>query len=490
MSDQAPDLWERFRAWVFGRFGIPGLVVLACASAVLFAWTQWDKVSTWPGVSAMVELISRAPVPKTDPERFSVLVAKLNRDANDALGNQIFEVLKEFPGIQALPLDRTLARDTRMTEVMEAEAGEVARRCLQESGASVLIWGSVLDREHKIAKLFLTTSSAAQQKGKEGKQYQPEIGTTIRLPDVFWSDLAQVLLLAIASRDAEFQEGSFVADRLPPFIAGVRRLLNESRDRPGWDTDARGSTRVILADALSTLGHQSEQNAPLQEAVEAYRAALQEYTRKRMPLQWARTQNNLGITLARLARLDERESGTARLEEAVAAFRAALQEYTRKRMPLQWAWTQTNLGTALSTLGDQSGQNAPLQEAVEAFRAALQEYTRKRMPLDWAMTQNNLGITLARLARLDERESGTARLEEAVAAFRAALEELPRERVPLDWAATQTNLGTALGRLGNQSGQNAPLQEAVEARERRSHMLQYLWSFRMGSEVGGSETTR
>src|SRR3712207_6879345 len=38
-----------------------------------------------------------------------------------------------------------------------------------------------------------------------------------------------------------------------------------------------------------------------------------------------------------LARLGERESGTARLEEAVVAFRAALKELTRKRVPLQWA---------------------------------------------------------------------------------------------------------------------------------------------------------
>jgi tetratricopeptide (TPR) repeat protein len=325
MSDQAPDLWERFRAWVFGRFGVPGLIVLACASAALFAWTQGDKVSNWPGVHAIVELVSREPVPKTDPERLSVLVAKLNRDANDTLGNQIFEVLKEFSGIQALPLDRTLTSDGRMTEAMEAEAGEVARRYLQESGASVLIWGSVLDREKRNAKLFLTTSSAAQQKGEEGKQYPQEIGTTLRLPDVFWSDLAQVLRLAIASRDAEFRakEGNYVADRLPPFIAGVRRLLNDSRGRPEWDADARGSTFVVLADALQTLGDQSGQNAPLQEAVEAYRAALQERTRERVPLDWAMTQNNLGRALAMLG---ERESGTKRLEEAVEAYRAALQE--------------------------------------------------------------------------------------------------------------------------------------------------------------------
>ena len=53
----------------------------------------------------------------------------------------------------------------------------------------------------------------------------------------------------------------------------------------------------------------------------AYRAALEERTRERVPLDWATTQNNLGTALRTLG---ERESGTARLEEAVAAYRAAL----------------------------------------------------------------------------------------------------------------------------------------------------------------------
>ena len=48
-----------------------------------------------------------------------------------------------------------------------------------------------------------------------------------------------------------------------------------------------------------------------------------------------------------LEALGERESGTARLEEAVAAYRAALEERTRERVPLDWAATQNNLGNAL-----------------------------------------------------------------------------------------------------------------------------------------------
>src|SRR6202022_983665 len=98
----------------------------------------------------------------------------------------------------------------------------------------------------------------------------------------------------------------------------------------------------------STLGERENGTARLQEAVAAYRAALEEWTRDRVPLQWALTQMNLGTALARLG---ERGSGTARLEEAVAAYRAALEEWTRDRVPLYWATTQTNLGNALQTLG-------------------------------------------------------------------------------------------------------------------------------------------
>ena len=70
------------------------------------------------------------------------------------------------------------------------------------------------------------------------------------------------------------------------------------------------------------------------------------------------TQNNLGNALPRLG---ERESGTARLEEAVAAYRAALEEWTRERVPLDWATTQNNLGNALGALGERESGTARLR---------------------------------------------------------------------------------------------------------------------------------
>jgi tetratricopeptide (TPR) repeat protein len=209
--------------------------------------------------------------------------------------------------------------------------------------------------------------------------------------------------------------------------------------------------------ALYRQGNEFDDNGALREAVAAYRAALEEFTQERMPLDWATTQNNMATALRALG---TRESGTERLVEAVAAYRAALEEFTRERVPLQWATTQNNLATALRALGTRESGTERLVEAAAAYRAALEERTRERVPLDWAMAQNNLGNALCVLGT---RESGTERIVEAVAAYRAALEEFTRGRVPLQWATTQTNLGNALLVLGTRESGTERIVEAVAA---------------------------
>ena len=243
--------------------------------------------------------------------------------------------------------------------------------------------------------------------------------------------------------------------RLEQAVVAYRAALEEcTRDRVPLDW---ATTQNNLGNALLALGRRESGTARLEQAVAAFRAALEERTRDRVPLDWAMTQNNLGNALLALGR---RESGTARLEQAVAAYRAALEEMTRDRVPLDWAATQNNLGNALAALGGRESGTARLEQAVSAYRAALAERTRDRVALGWAVTQNNLGNALATLGG---RESGTAWLEQAVAAYRAALEEMTRDRVPLDWAATQTNLGAALRTLGERESGTTRLEEAVAA---------------------------
>jgi len=232
---------------------------------------------------------------------------------------------------------------------------------------------------------------------------------------------------------------------------GVNRRLEQcarTQDEKGYAHNSYGI-------ALGTLGQRESGTTRLEEAISAHRAALEEFSRERVPFKWATTQNNLGIALHTLG---ERESGTARLAEAVAAYRAALKEFSRESAAPQWATTQNNLGAALSALGERQSGTARLEEAVAAYRAALEKRTRERDPIPWATTQNNLGNALWTLG---ERESGTARLEEAVVAYRAALEVFSRKRAPLQWAATQNNLGAALLTLGQRESGTARLEEAI-----------------------------
>jgi tetratricopeptide (TPR) repeat protein len=117
--------------------------------------------------------------------------------------------------------------------------------------------------------------------------------------------------------------------------------------------------------------------------------------------------------------LGQQEGGTGRLEEAIAAYRAALKERTRERVPLDWAQTQNNLGNTFAMLGQREGGTARLEEAVAAYQVALEELMRERVPLDWAVTTGSQGRSLMLLA---ERGGDLSTAEQALSQITAALE--------------------------------------------------------------------
>jgi tetratricopeptide (TPR) repeat protein len=166
-----------------------------------------------------------------------------------------------------------------------------------------------------------------------------------------------------------------------------------------------------------------------------YRAAAAKYAEAASLMASVDPHKQWEFMLAQAGELQSQGNEFGENLQSIAVHRSALVLAPREHVPLDWAESQNNLGMALRSRGEQEGGTARLEEAVAAFREALEEYTRERDPLKWAMTQRNLGTALERLG---ERESGTARVE-AVAAFRAALEECTRERDPLDWAVMQNN---------------------------------------------------
>ncbi len=180
----------------------------------------------------------------------------------------------------------------------------------------------------------------------------------------------------------------------------------------------------------------------LEEAQEALNEALKEYTRERVPLDWALTQNNLGAVLQSLG---ERETGTAYFEKALEAYRESLKERTPERVPVDWATTENNLGVALYSLYRRQNKAVYLEEAVSAYCEALKAQTRAHVPLAWARTQYNLGNALLALGK---REASRAYLKRAIAAYRMALKEYTFKRMLPYWIAARMGLGITLWESG------------------------------------------
>jgi tetratricopeptide (TPR) repeat protein len=247
---------------------------------------------------------------------------------------------------------------------------------LRQSGAHALLWGAVVNAKNRVPRLYWTAEAGSTPPRDTSTNYLPTEDAS--LPEISWDDLKQLLNLTVATAAEEFAalDGHYHADPLMPFISQVRELLERGMQRQ-WDATTLSPIWFVFGNALSSLGEQTGDNQRGMAAIAAYQQTLDGYTRERVPLQWAATQNNLGNALRTLG---ERESGTARLEEALTAYRDALLEYTREHVPLQWAMTQSNLGSAPQTLGERESGTARLEEAVTAYREALLEYTREHVP--------------------------------------------------------------------------------------------------------------
>ena len=172
----------------------------------------------------------------------------------------------------------------------------------------------------------------------------------------------------------------------------------------------------------------------LEIRIACYTAALEVYTRKDYPEQWAVTQNNLGTAYS------DRIAGVRaeNIELAIACYTAALEVCTRKDYPEDWAMTQNNLANAYSNR-IAGVRAANIELAIACYTAALEVRTRKDYPEDWAGTVNNLATAYSGTIAGVRAES----IELAIACYTEALEVGTRENYPEQWATTQHNLGNA-----------------------------------------------
>jgi len=137
----------------------------------------------------------------------------------------------------------------------------------------------------------------------------------------------------IAAAETSAQRGEIAMARLR-YDEAAKHFANAATLIPlnSAHEDKRIAYLELEANALYRQGDEFGDNKALRSAIDRCRHLIELFPREHDPLLWAAAQNTLGIALVTLGR---RESRPARLEEAVAAFRAALKEYTRERVPLR-----------------------------------------------------------------------------------------------------------------------------------------------------------
>jgi exonuclease VII small subunit len=333
--------------------------------------------------------LKRRAIGRAPGEKLTVVIAELiGDDANRTQMLNVRDSLVHYlgPCIDLVTYPIAFASADGLVANDFAKHQAAAQDLLAKMHGDLLIWGRVKSSE--VVALNFTGRSTGTSK-VEPYDLSKNTERRLELPKNFDTDLGAALAARVVSvGDALLgREGDFLKPYATKFAAQIEPLA--AHPKPNWTSDSRGDVMHAYAHAIFLVGRESGDHAPL---VAAYRAALQEWTRERVPLDWATTQNNLGSALATLG---ERESGTVRLEEAVAAYRAALEERTRERVPLDWAMTQMNLANALATLGERESGTARLEEAVAAYRAALQEWTREATPHSHGIAQANVAECLA-----------------------------------------------------------------------------------------------
>ena len=96
------------------------------------------------------------------------------------------------------------------------------------------------------------------------------------------------------------------------------------------------------------------------------------------------TQNNLGVALRALAGRSEGAQAAADLQQAVEAYRSALQVRTEADFPGQWLRTMFNLALAYEQMGDRSNARQCYEQLLHhvpddaGFQAKVRDLAEKR----------------------------------------------------------------------------------------------------------------
>ena len=208
-------------------------------------------------------------------------------------------------------------------------------------------------------------------------------------------------------------------------LAVAHALLPDLLDRARTEEEA-GLARNMAGVTLHVWGDREATVDRLWQAVAAFGAALDHWSRDALPEMWAKAVMNEANSRVAIA---ERTGDPAPLEAAIPAYAEAAAIHETGN-PAMWAMVQTNLGNALRIRAQLTGDPGDLPAARAAYGAALSVRTRDETPVPWALTRLNEGRTGLVSFHLTGDTQGLDGAERAAADAQAALTE---EAQPVWW---------------------------------------------------------
>jgi hypothetical protein len=263
---------------------VAGMVWLVIVLTI-FSWKKWRNRR-------------RHVQGKVRPGKVAIWVAELQGDGkNGEHRTNIVQTLKQELGgpVQILRAAIEL-RSEETGEVAEeaVAANRKAQAFLRRHKGDLLVWGQVLDGPPAVIELRF---ASPVHDGADELRFNYD--TRFRLALGFGQELGAALAAVAAQQALPASDGGrYVAQVLVPVAEKLSTLVGSLpvSMRP----DERGLLLHSYALAETTIGDQRGDSEALNRAIKAYRAALEEFKRKRVPLYWAAVQNNLGAALWKL----------------------------------------------------------------------------------------------------------------------------------------------------------------------------------------------
>ncbi len=380
-----------------------------------------------------------------------IVVAGFDNDQGDAQRDRVAAAFEGMAGITV----RTISRTVEVTLddvplVALGQATQQARQILLREEAELLIWGRV-DPVGMIDLRF--TGAHFIEDERPG---MPSPVTRLPLPADFSQEWVPLLLAVSLSAVEPRNEPQVqaVATLLPPAVEQARAIgLN-----PPGGLEALDQAAMLgcFGNAAAAVGHWAREAGWLEVAVDAYGGAIGLLPRD-ADAEWGMLHRDIGMVLQTMG---ERSGSVEYLDQASEAYKAALEAIRRQESPREWASLHNRLGVMIYKVQLMAGNLDSLKPALAALQSALQVFTRVEYPAKWAEIMNNLAQVLQVYG---DHARSTEILERAVDACRQALEVRTFDSAPMLWAATENNLGSALFLLAKHSQNRDYLEQAGES---------------------------